>query len=99
MYLTAVRHRVRDFTLWRKAFDHNAGLLFDTFGCVRTHIVKVNNDPTDIAIINIWKSKKHWEDFGMAHGSEEYKGRLKTKEDGTVVGEVVVWEGEVVEGV
>lgn len=36
MYLTYVRHRVKDYAQWRKAFDHNARMLFDKFGVLST---------------------------------------------------------------
>lgn len=95
MYLTCVRHRVKDYAVWRKAFDHNADMLFKKFGCINTTIVKVNGDPLDIAILNTWPAKKNWDDFGAAHELPEYKGKLKTKEDGGVVGEPEFWGGQV----
>lgn len=97
MYLTYVCHRVKDYTQWRKAFDHNASMLFAKYGCLSTSIVQVNGDPHDIAIINTWPSKKHWDDFGAAHELPEYKGKLKTPEDGGVIGKIEFCGGEVVE--
>ena len=81
--------------IWRKAFDHNAKMLFAKCGCLGTMIVQVDGDPTDIVIINTWPSKKHWDDFGASHALPEYKGKLKTPEDGGVIGEVIFWGGEV----
>jgi hypothetical protein len=95
MYLTCVRHRVKDYFQWKKAFDHNADMLFEKFGALSTQIVKVNGDPTDIAVINTWPDKKNWDDFGASHDLPEYKGKLKTKEDGGVIGEPEFWGGDV----
>lgn len=94
MYLTYVRHRVQDYDRWRKGFDQNAALMFGKFGVLSTTIVKVNGDPTDIAIINTWPSKKHWDDFGAAHESPEYKGKAATPESAGVIGEVEFCGGE-----
>jgi quinol monooxygenase YgiN len=96
MYLTCVRHRVKEYEMWRKAFDHNANMLFATFGCLGTQIVQVNGDPTDIAIINTWPSKKNWDDFSAAHALPEYQGKLMTPEDGGVIGEPTFFGGEVI---
>jgi len=95
MYLTCVRHRVEDYEKWKEAFDHNADMLFGKFGVLDTKIVRVGGDPLDIAIINVWPSQKHWEDFGAAYELPEYKGKLKTKEDGGVIGEPQWWGGEI----
>ena len=92
MHLTCVRHRVKDYAVWKKAFDQNASLLFEKCGCLSTHIVQVNGDPLDIVIINTWPSKKNWDDFGVMHDLPEHKGKLKTPEDGGVI---QFWEGEV----
>lgn len=81
MYLTCVRHRVKDYDVWRKAFDHNAAMLFEKCAVLSTSIVQVDGDPHGIAIINTWPSKKHWDDFGAAHALPECKGKLKTSEE------------------
>lgn len=97
MYLTHVRHRVKDFDTWKKAFDHNANLMFKKFSCIDTYIVKVNGDDTDIVIINTWPNKKNWDDFGAAHELPEFKGKAMTPEDGGVIGDVEWYGGEVEE--
>jgi hypothetical protein len=71
-------------------------MLFARYEAQSTQIVQVNGDPTDIVIINMWPSKKNWDDFGASHELPEYKGKLKTPEDGTVYGEITFWAGEVV---
>lgn len=96
MYVTCVRHRVKDFAHWKKAFDHNAELLFERFGVLSTSIVQIGGDPTDVAVINTWPSQKHWDDFVTGHAEPEYAGKLKGPKDGGVVGEVEFWGGEVV---
>lgn len=95
MYLTCVRHKVKDFQQWKNAFDINAELLFEKNGVLSTTIVQVDGNPLDIAIINTWKSKKHWDDFGAAHDAPEMKGKVKTPEEGGVVGEITFFGGEV----
>jgi hypothetical protein len=95
MYITCVRHRVRDYAVWRKAFDHNADLLFKKAGAISTTIVQVDGDPHDVVVINTWPSKKQWDYFGILHDSPEYKGKLKTPQDGGVVGEIQFYGGEV----
>ena len=97
MYLTYVRHKIKDYVQWKKAFDHNANLLFKKHGMINTFVVRANDDPTDIIIINTWPSKQHWDDFGAEHEKPENKGKFKTPEDGGVVGEVEFVGGSVVE--
>ena len=96
MYLTHVRHRVKDYATWRKAFDHNANMLFQKYNSLSTLIVQVNGDPTDIVIINTWPSKKHWEDFIAAHKFQSKDNMVKAREKGGVIGEPEWFGGEVI---
>ncbi|MBP9750657.1 MAG: hypothetical protein KBC95_02295 [Candidatus Peribacteraceae bacterium] len=73
----------------------NAALLFARAGCLGTHIVEVDGDPTDVAVINLWPSEKEWNDFGALHGSPEFKDKVKSKEDGGMLGEPTFWAGTV----
>ena len=87
MYLTHVRHTVQDYARWRAAFDSNAPLLREC-GALSTHIVVVNGNPTDIAVINTWPSEKEWRDFLKADA-------VSLREVGGVVGEPQWYGGEV----
>lgn len=95
MYLTCVRHRVKDYAQWRSAFDINAAILFERAGVLGTSVVQIGGDATDIAIINTWPSKKHWDDFGVMHAASSLKDAVKTPEEGGVIGEIQFWGGEV----
>ena len=67
MYLTYVRHRVKDFAHWRSVFDEHTPILKEA-GAIDTRIVQVDGDPHDIVVITTWPSSKNWETFIALHG-------------------------------
>lgn len=97
MYLTCVRHKIKDFAQFRKAFDINADLLFERAGCQGSYIVQMDGDPLDVMIINLWPSEKHWKGFLELHGSPEFKGKVQGQEEAGGIGEPILWAGTVVE--
>ncbi len=96
MYLTSVRHRVKDFAIWKKAFDANVPML-EKNGVLGTWIVQKDDDPLDVTIINTWPARKNWDDFIASHnftGPEDIK---RHQEKGGAIGEPEFVGGEVVD--
>jgi hypothetical protein len=94
MYLTHVRHRVKDYAAWRKAFDANTPMLKKA-GVLDTWIIPVDGDDTDIVVINTWPAKKNWDDFMALHEFEGENDIKKKMEDGGVIGQPQFWGGDV----
>ena len=55
MAITIVRHKVKDFGTWRKAFDDFAQARKDG-GEQSATVVQVEGDPNDVIVINTWPS-------------------------------------------
>ncbi len=96
MYLTHVRHTVKDYDSWRKAFDENAPML-EKAGALSTTIVQIGGNPNDIAVINTWPSSKHWDDFIAMHGKDTNTTLEDSKKKGGLIGEPQWYGGEVME--
>ena len=95
MYFTYTRHTVKEYDVWRKAFDDNAEML-KANGVVSTTIVQVNDNPRDIAVLNTWPAKKNWEDFIAAHAFKSTEDAVKAREKAGVIGQPEWYGGEVV---
>ncbi|HLD07987.1 MAG TPA: hypothetical protein VJB60_02895 [Candidatus Peribacterales bacterium] len=95
MYLTYTRHRVQDYEHWRKAFDANVPML-ENAGVIGTWVVQINDDPTDIAVINTWPGKENWDNFIASHKFKNKDEMVQAQEKAGVIGEPEWWVGEVV---
>ena len=96
MFLTYVRHRVKDYAIWRKAFDANAPML-EKNGVLGTWIVQKQDDPNDVMVINTWPGAKNWDDFIASHKFTGATDIKKHQEKGGVIGEPEFVSGNVVE--
>ena len=94
MYLIYTRHRVKDYDVWKKAFDDNTHL-FSENGITEWHVVQVNGDPTDVAIIVYAPSKEHWEHFIQADEKKREQTGMDPRVTGGLVGNPEWWTGEV----
>ncbi len=95
MYLTHVRHTVKDYAVWRKAFDANA-LMLQKAGVLSTIIAQVGGDPNDVVVINTWPSRKNWDDFIAMHGEDTNATMEDSKKKGGLVGEPQWYGAEVI---
>jgi hypothetical protein len=93
MYIIYTRHKVRDYDTWKKAFDENSPMLEEA-GVTDWSIVKVNNDPTDVAIIVRSPSKKEWETFLRLDEEKMKRTGADPREKGGLIGEPEWWVGE-----
>lgn len=87
---------MKDYAVWRRAFDSRAPLL-EAAGVLGTWIVRADNDPNDILIINTWPSKENWDAFIESH---HFKGKddiKRAQEKGGVIGEPEFVGGDVAE--
>lgn len=94
MYLTHTRHRIKDYALWRAAFDANVPML-EKAGVLGTWIIQVNDDPLDIVVLNTWPDRRNWDDFIAMHKFTSPDDAKKAREKGGVVGDPIFWGGEV----
>lgn len=94
MYLTCTRHRVKDYAVWRKAFDDNTHLLQES-GITDWKVVQVNGDPADVSVIVFCPSKKHWDAFVEADQAQWKRTGIDPREKGGLVGDPQWWAGEV----
>jgi heme-degrading monooxygenase HmoA len=93
VYLTYTRHRIRDYDVWRKAFDDNTRLLKEN-GIHEWFVTQVNDDPTDIAVLVRYADKAAWDSFVAADQEQMKRTGIDPREKGGVVGDVEWWTGE-----
>lgn len=94
MYLTCVRHTVKDFARWKAAFDENAPTLEEA-GVLSTQIVQVNGNALDVAVINTWPSQKEWDAFVILD-TKRHADYKAIWEKAGVMGEPTFFGGDIV---
>ncbi|MDD5055097.1 MAG: hypothetical protein PHZ00_02400 [Candidatus Peribacteraceae bacterium] len=94
MYLTSTRHRVKDYAVWRTAFDDNVHLLTES-GITEWWVVQVDGDPTDVAVIVLCPLKDHWDKFVAADTEKRKQTGTDPREQAGLIGDVQWWAGEV----
>ncbi|HSN70095.1 MAG TPA: hypothetical protein VLT59_01240 [Steroidobacteraceae bacterium] len=57
-----IRHKVRDYTSWKPAFDAHADVRGD-FGCLGGTIYRSHIDPNDVTLLLRWSSIEDAERF------------------------------------
>ena len=62
-----IQHQVKDFALWKKAFDSHAGLRTSS-GELSAQIYRDESDPNKLTVINKWSSMASAQKF--AHSPE-----------------------------
>ena len=93
MYLTYTRHTVKDYAVWRAAFDANAPML--AAQGIRWEVVQVNGVPTDVAVLCRCPDKQAWDAF-VAADTEKFKQTgVDPREKAGLVGRPEWWAGEV----
>ena len=96
MYLTYVRHRLKEYDVWKKAFDANAHML-KANGVLSTRIVRKFDDPNVVIVINTWPAKENWDAFIAAHNFKTPEDARKQQQAAGVIGMPEFVDGEVVE--
>lgn len=82
MFFSYVRHRVKDFSTWRKAFDDSKHLA-NAKGKHDVWVIQVEGNPNDVVVITTWDHKEDWDRFLASHDPLEMKEAM---EKGGVLG-------------
>ena len=95
MFLTSVRHTVKDYAVWRKAFDEKVPLL-ERAGVLSTCITQIEGNPNDVLIVNTWPARENWDAFIASHNFKGPEDAASAQASAGVIGEPEFLSGEVV---
>jgi quinol monooxygenase YgiN len=68
-----IQHTVKDYAVWKKAFDSHAGLR-TSGGELSVKIYRDSSNPNNLTVINQWKSLESAQKFA---GSPELKAAME----------------------
>ncbi len=78
MQYVLIIHEVKDYAVWKQAFDNAAGILRDA-GELEYQVLKYELDPNKVVHFSKWKSHGHAKNFFQSAEVEEIRRKAGVK--------------------
>ncbi|MES3008887.1 MAG: antibiotic biosynthesis monooxygenase [Pseudomonadota bacterium] len=78
MQYVLIIHEVKDYGVWKMAFDNAAGLLRDA-GEIEYQVLKYELDPNKVVHFSRWKSHEHAKKFFQSDEVEDIRRKAGVK--------------------